>query len=78
MSTDKALVKIKEEIEKSEDQPNNEVDNTSDEEDDSSQKREDPHISEDSKTDDYIDPKTYENDLPFSNYEGKHLPNFLV
>ena len=45
--------------------------NTSDEEDSSSQKSEDPHISEDSETNDYIDLKTNENGLQVSNNKGK-------
>ena len=49
---------------------NSEEENTSDE-DISSQKSEDPHISEDDETNGYIDPKTNKNGLQVSNYEGK-------
>ena len=53
-----------------------EEENTSDQEDSSSQKIEDPCISENGETNVYIDPKTNENGLQISNYEGKciYLP----
>ena len=61
-----------EEDSSSQDLHNSDEDNTSDEEDNSSEKHEDPHISEESKTN--------ENGQQISNYKGKitHLPNILL
>ena len=80
IATDKELTKKQEDIEKREDQPNTVEDNTSDEEDSSSQKSDNSYFSEDSKTDDHIDPKANENNLQVSKYGGKrtYLPNILL